>query len=94
MNSYLSRFPAPESVAFSTGELIDIVVGMIPHSFVTSMVNVGIEPIEMVYNELIDHLVNLESTITTSKPEEQGSKSTKFDKEAKKGYPQITEEQR
>ena len=44
MNSYLSRFPAPESVSFSTGELIEIVIGMISHNFVTSKVNAGIEP--------------------------------------------------
>ena len=83
MNSYLSRFPAPENVSFSTGELIEIVIGMIPHNFVTSMVNAGIEPREMGYNELIDHLVNLESTITTTYSEEHSS--TKKDKDAKKG---------
>ena len=39
----------------------------------------------MAYNKLIDHLVNLESAITTSKPEKQGTKSAKFDKKTKKG---------
>ena len=42
MNSYLSRFPAPEIVAFNTVELIDIVIRMTPHSFVTSIENAGI----------------------------------------------------
>ena len=34
VNLYLSRFPAPENIAFSTGELLEIVIGMIPHSLV------------------------------------------------------------
>ena len=83
MNSYLSRFPAPENVSFLTEELIEIVIGMIPHNFVTSMVNAGIEPRKMGYKELIDHLVNLESTITTTYSEEHSS--SKKDKDTKKG---------
>ena len=60
---------------------------MIPHSWVTSMIATGIEPREMVYNELINHLVNLESTVAASSPEEphQGAKKKKFDKSSKKG---------
>ena len=88
MNSYLSRFPPPENVSFSTGELIEIVIGMIPHSWVTSMASAGIEPREMGFNELIDHLVTLESTVAASFPDEehQGSKrKKKFEKSANKG---------
>ena len=48
--------------------MINIVIGMIPHFFVTIMVNAGIKPREMGYTELINHLVNLEPTVTTSKP--------------------------
>ena len=86
MNSYLSQFSAPENVSFSTGGLIKIVIGMIPHSFVTIMVNAGIKPREMGYDELINHIVNLESTITTSKPDEPNTnKKVKFDKDSKSG---------
>ena len=86
MTSYLSRFSAPEIVASSTGELIEIVIGMIYHTFDTSMLNTYIGPREIAYNELIVHFVNLESTITIPKPEEQGSnKNVKFDKDAQKG---------
>ena len=83
MNSYLSWFPAPENVSFSTGELIEMVIGMIPHNFVTSMINAGIEPREMGYNELIDHLVNIEYTITTSHFKEHSF--NKREKYVKKG---------
>ena len=70
MNLYLSRFSALQNVSFSAGELIEILIGMISYSSITGMINVDIEPREMTYNELIDHLVNLKSTITTSKYEE------------------------
>ena len=43
----------------SPGELTEIVIRMIPHTFVTSMVNTGIELLKMGYNELIGHLLNL-----------------------------------
>ena len=87
MNSYLSRFPPPENVSFSTGELIEIVIGMIPHSWVTSMMSAGIEPREMGYNELIDHLVNLESTVSASSPEDtnHNSKKKRSEKSSKSG---------
>ena len=88
VNLHLNRFPAPENVAFSTGELIEIVIGVILHSFVTSVVNADMEPREIAYNELIGHFFSLESTITTSKPGEQASKTVKFDKETQKDDPQ------
>ena len=77
MNSYLSRFPPPENSSFSTGELIEIVIGMIPHSWVTSMISAGIEPREMTFSGLIDHLVNLESTVSAAQTEERPAKKQK-----------------
>ena len=83
INSYLSRFSALENIIFSTRELVEIVIGMISYNFVTSMINAGIEPRETSYNELIGHLVNIESTITIIYSKEDNS--SKREKDAKKG---------
>ena len=66
LNSYLSRFPEPENKSFSTGDMIEIVLCMIPKDWITSMAKAGMEPRTMTFQALVDHLVTLESTDATS----------------------------
>ena len=60
MNAYLPSFPGPENTAFQTGEMIDIVLGMIPKHWVETMVTAKIEPRNMSIKVFVDHLENLE----------------------------------
>ena len=38
MDAYLSQFPSPENSPFLTGDMIDIVLGMIPQKWVDKMI--------------------------------------------------------
>ena len=60
MNSYLPSFPSPENTSFSTGEMIDIILSMIPKHWIKMMITAKIEPRSMTVKELVDHLENLE----------------------------------
>ena len=60
MNSYLPSFPAPENSPFLTGEIIDIILSMIPKHWIEMMITAKIEPRSMTVKELVDHLENLE----------------------------------
>ena len=60
MNSYFPSFPSPENTSFSTGEIIDIILSMIPKHWIEMMITAKIEPRSMTVKELVDHLENLE----------------------------------
>ena len=60
MNSYLPSFPSPENTSFSTGEMIDIILSMVPKHWIEMMITAKIEPRSMTVKELVDHLENLE----------------------------------
>ena len=70
MNNHLQSFPLPDNQSFSQGELIEIVLSMIPSFWLKSMATAGLEPREKTYEELIEHLEKLEVSI----PEEVGKK--------------------
>ena len=55
LNSYLKRFPKPESTSFSAGDMIDVVIGMIPSAWCKIMAQAGTEPREMEFEKLITH---------------------------------------
>ena len=60
MNAYLPSFPDPENSPFLTGEMIDIILAMIPKHWVETMATAKIEPRNLTIKELVDHLENLE----------------------------------
>ena len=60
LNSYLKRFPKPENTSLSAGEMIDVVIGMIPSAWCKIMAQARIEPREMEFEKLITHLEMLE----------------------------------
>jgi hypothetical protein len=70
MNAYLPSFPGPENSPFLTGEMIDIILSMIPKKWVETMVTAKIEPRNLTLKELVDHLENLELQGIDSEPEE------------------------
>lgn len=63
LNSYLVRFPSPDNNMFSQCEMIEIVLSMLPTIWVNSMITAGIEPREKSYEDLIEHLEKLESSL-------------------------------
>ena len=63
LNSYLSSFPSPDNTSFSEGEMIEIVLNMLPAVWVNSMTTAGLEPREKSYEDLIEHLEKLESSL-------------------------------
>jgi hypothetical protein len=60
MNAYLPSFPSPENTSFQTGEMIDIILSMVPKEWIEKMITAKIEPRSMTIKELVDHLENLE----------------------------------
>ena len=60
MNSYLPSFPAPDNNPVMTGEMIDVILGMVPKHWVEMMITTKIEPRSMSIKELVDHLENME----------------------------------
>ena len=63
MNNHLQNFPSSGNQSFSQGELIEIVLSMIPSFWLKSMATAGLEPREKTYEELIEHLEKLEVSI-------------------------------
>ena len=61
MNIYLVNLPSPENASFSTGNMIDIVLGMILKKWVDKMIDAKVDHRNLTFNELIDHCANLES---------------------------------
>ena len=59
LNNYLTSFPLPDNKSFSQGEMIEIVLSMLPAVWVNSMTTAGLEPREKTYKELIEHLEKL-----------------------------------
>ena len=76
MNSYLPHFPSPENTSFSTGDMIDIVLGMIPKKWTDKMVSSKIEPRNLSFKELVDYCSNLEAQETLN-ADEPGHKKKK-----------------
>ena len=66
LNSYLSSFPSPDNTSFSEGEMIEIVLNMLPAVWVNSMTTAGLKPREKSYEDLIEHLQKLEALFQMS----------------------------
>ena len=73
LSSYLSKFPEPGNKVFTTGDMIEMFLCMIPKDWTTCMAKGGIEARNMTYQALIDHLVTLEATDATSSSNKGGS---------------------
>ena len=54
LNSYLSRFPEPEKKVVTTWGTIEIFLCMIPKDWITCMTKVGMKPINITFQALID----------------------------------------
>ena len=65
LNPYLNRFPGPENKPFTTGDMIEDVLCMIPKDWIARMAKAGMEPMTMIFQVLADHLVKLEATYNT-----------------------------
>ena len=63
LNYYLTSFPSPDNKSFSEGEMIEIVLSMLPAVWINSMTTAGLEPREKSYEDLIEHLEKLESSL-------------------------------
>ena len=76
MDSYLVHLTSPENTSFSTGDMIDIVLVVIPKKWVDKTIETKVEPRNLTFNELIDHCNNLENqeNLNADKP---GSKKRK-----------------
>ena len=62
-NNYLTSFLLPDIKSFLHGEIIEILLSMIPTVWVNSMVATGLEPREKSYENLSEYLVYLESSL-------------------------------
>ena len=63
LNNYLASFPLPDNKSLSQGEMIEIVLSMLPIVWVDSMTIADLEPRVKIYEELIDHMDNLERSL-------------------------------
>ena len=61
VNSYLVHFPSPENTSFSTGGMIDIVLGIILKKWTDKMISSKVEPRNLTFKELVDYCSNLEA---------------------------------
>ena len=75
LNIYLKRFPKPENTSFSSGEMIDIVIGIILDSWCKIVAEAGTESRDMGFEKLITHLEVMEETVPEQKDREGTSKS-------------------
>ena len=58
-----SNFPSPGNNPFSKGEMIKIVLNVLPTVWINSMITAGLEPREKSYGDLIEHLGKLERSL-------------------------------
>ena len=63
INNYLTSFPSPDNKAFLQGKMIEIVLSMLPTVWVNIITTAGLEPREKTYEELFEHLENLECSL-------------------------------
>ena len=70
LNLYLKRFLKPGNTSFSAGEMIDVVIGVIPNVWCKIMSQVGTESREMEFDKFITHLEILEETAPEHKDSE------------------------
>ena len=61
LNNYLVNFPLPDDKSFSEGEIIGIVLSILPVVCINSMIIYSLEPRQKLYVGLIEYLENLES---------------------------------
>ena len=61
MNSYPPQFLSPDNTPFLTGDMINIILGMMPKRWVDKMFTAKFEPMNVSIKELVDHLGNLEN---------------------------------
>ena len=63
LNSYLVSFPSSDNKPFSQGEMIEIAMSMLPAVWINSIITDGLEPRDKSYEDLIENLNNLESSL-------------------------------
>ena len=63
LNYYLTGFPSPENKSFSEEEMIEIVLSMFPAIWINIIITAVLEPREESYEDLIEHLEKLESSL-------------------------------
>ena len=56
LNSYPKQLPKPENMSFSSGEMIDVVIEMIPNSWCKNIAQKGTKPREIEFEKLITHV--------------------------------------
>ena len=67
LNSYLKCFPKSKNMSLSTGEMIDVVIGMLLNTWRKIMTQTGTEPGEIEFDKFITHLNMLEETASEHK---------------------------
>ena len=63
LDNYLASLPLPDNKLFSQGEMIEIVLSMLPAVWINSMITVSLEPRDKTYKELIEHLEKFERSL-------------------------------
>ena len=72
INNYLSNFPGPDlNTPLAEGELISILIAMIPAVLRRKMVSINFEPLTKSINEVIEYLEQLEVLDATEKKQTQ-----------------------
>ena len=72
INNYLSNFPGPDlNTPLAEGEIISILVAMIPAVWCRKMVSINFEPLTKSINEVIEYLEQLEVLDATEKKQTQ-----------------------
>ena len=87
INNYLSNFPGPDlNTPLAEGEIISILVAMIPSAWHRKMVSINFEPLTKKFIEVIEYLEQLEVLDATEKKQAQKkSEAENKSKEKSKG---------
>ena len=85
LNSYLKRFPKPENTSFSAGEMIGVIIGMIPSAWCKIMAQAGIESREIDVEKLITHPDMLEKVPLEHKDSEGNQNGKRAHSQNNKG---------
>ena len=62
--------PKPENTPFSAGDMIDVIIGMIPNAWCKTMAQTGTEPRETEFDKIITHLEILDEKAPEQKDSE------------------------
>ena len=94
LDNYLTRFPLPYNKSFSQGEMVEIVLSMLPTVWVSIMTTAGLNPRGKFYEDLIGHLEKLEVSLPDEEipkkhKRKDASPDTSFFKKDKKDSKKI-----